>query len=292
MEPYYWDGKLDYLLKTRDSFYNDDYIEFLVKAVWKIDAPVHMIDFGCGYGFLGLKLLPLLTKGSKYTGVDAGVKLINHAKALFNDLPYEAEFIVGDIQELVFERKYDMAICHAFLMHTPNPKEILKKMLDCVLDQGRIICFESHWISAMANFHIDGIEQSRFVRLGLLQNLYESDANRSGKDGNIGIKLPVYMSRLGVKDIQCRVNDKVNFLNPDADPEHADKLYHSLRADGFGAHPGERETFIRNLMDRGVNENEALLQYENELFLSENFNNNIDLTFASNMKITSGRVER
>ena len=31
--------------------------------------------------------------------------------------------------------------------------------------------------------------------------------------GNIGLKPPVYLSELGVKDIQCRVSDKVN-LSP------------------------------------------------------------------------------
>ncbi|WP_408070210.1 hypothetical protein [Butyrivibrio sp. JL13D10] len=32
--------------------WNNDYFEFLVKCVWKIDKPVRIIDFGCGYGFL------------------------------------------------------------------------------------------------------------------------------------------------------------------------------------------------------------------------------------------------
>ncbi len=42
---------------VRCLYYNDDYLEFLVKIVWRIDQPVKMIDFGCGYGYLGLKLL-------------------------------------------------------------------------------------------------------------------------------------------------------------------------------------------------------------------------------------------
>ena len=72
--------------------YNDDYIEFLVNSVWKINNPIHLIDFGCGYGYLGLKLLPLLPKGSKYTGVDAGALLIKHAKEIYQDSPFETEF--------------------------------------------------------------------------------------------------------------------------------------------------------------------------------------------------------
>lgn len=65
-----WGEKLDYLQSTRTQFWNDDYLEFLVKYVWNIDQPQNIVDFGCGYGYLGLKLLPLLPAGSTYTGID------------------------------------------------------------------------------------------------------------------------------------------------------------------------------------------------------------------------------
>ncbi|MGM0876778.1 MAG: class I SAM-dependent methyltransferase [Bacillota bacterium] len=292
MEEYYWDSKIDYLSKTRGLYYNDDYIEFLVKSVWKINIPVHIIDFGCGYDYLGLKLLPILPKNSKYTGIDAGVQLINRAKEIFKDLPYQTEFVVGDIQKIHLDRKYDIAICHAFLLHMTNPQEVLKKMIDCVVDKGRIICFEPHWISNMSNYHINGHDQSSLIRLGLLQKLFEADAHLEGKDGNIGIKLPVYLSQLGIKNIECRVSDKVNFLDPNSDLENLNELFNSLSEDGFGAVPNERETFISNLVDRGANHEEARKQYENELFLSKIFKNNIFLTNAPNMKITFGNVER
>lgn len=50
MSEYYWDKKVEYLRNTRWLYYNDDYLEFLVKGVWKIKGPVNIIDFGCGYG--------------------------------------------------------------------------------------------------------------------------------------------------------------------------------------------------------------------------------------------------
>lgn len=54
----FWNKKLDYLLRTRKSYWNDDYVHFLISHVWKIDQPVSVLDCGCGYGFLGLLLLP------------------------------------------------------------------------------------------------------------------------------------------------------------------------------------------------------------------------------------------
>ncbi|MDE7045644.1 MAG: helix-turn-helix domain-containing protein, partial [Acetatifactor sp.] len=66
----FWNHKLEYLLRTRRNYWNDDYVEHLVSQVWKIDKPVSILDCGCGYGFLGLLLLPHLPEGSTYTGID------------------------------------------------------------------------------------------------------------------------------------------------------------------------------------------------------------------------------
>ncbi|QGQ96587.1 class I SAM-dependent methyltransferase [Paenibacillus psychroresistens] len=292
MGDYYWDSKIDYLSKTRWLYYNDDYLNFLVKSVWKMNSPVRIIDFGCGYGYLGTKLMPLLPDGSTYTGVDAGAKLIGHAKEVFQHAPFKAQFYLGDIQEIALERKYDVAVCHAFLLHVANPKEILQKMIDCLVDGGRIICFEPHWISNMASYNLDGYFLSDVVQLGFLQELFERDALRSGKDGNIGIKVPVYLSQLGVREIECRVSDKVNFLDPNSDAAKKGVLFNSLKEDGFGADTGEELQFITGLVNRGASVEEAQKQYKLESFLSKVFNNEAVLTCAPNMKITSGIIER
>lgn len=293
MGEYYWDTQIDYLRNSRDLFYNDDYIEFLVRTVWKIETPVHLIDFGCGYGYLGLKLLPLLPKGSTYTGIDLGDNLLNEARKLFAPLPYETAFLQGNIEEIALERKYDIAICHAFLLHVSYPMDILIKMMDCVVDTGKIITFEPHWISSSSNFHLHGHDQSRFIQLGLLQKLYEQDAARSGKDGNIGMKIPIYLSQLGLKDIECRVSDKVNFLHPHMEIDSKKRLYTRLLESGYADVPNEdRDIFINKLIERGATVSEAEIQYENELFLSKEFNLESYLTYASNMKITFGSVIR
>lgn len=80
MSEYYWDTKVDYLKTSRSLYFNDDYLEFLIYKVWGFTNPIKIIDFGCGLGYLGLKFLPLLPKGSTYTGIDKGEKLIEEAK--------------------------------------------------------------------------------------------------------------------------------------------------------------------------------------------------------------------
>ncbi|AJQ58879.1 class I SAM-dependent methyltransferase [Bacillus thuringiensis] len=290
METYDWNSKLAYLKNTRDLYYNSDYVSFLVNSVWKISDPVHVVDYGCGYGYLGLVLLPLLPGGSTYTGIDSGEALIAEARELFRSLPYESEFIEEDATEIELNDKYDIAICHAFLLHMSSPKTMLQKMIHSIKKGGKIICFEPHWISNMSSYSLDGEKQSEFIQLGVLQKLFESDTKRNGKDGNIGMKIPIYLSELGVKNIECRVSDKVNFL--DSNMHHNDKndLYQSLKEEGIAGNPGDKQQFIECLIDRGLTYDNALAQYEAELRFYKIFHVHSSLVYAPNMKITFGDI--
>lgn len=235
--------------------------------------------------------MPLLPEGSKYTGIDSGETLLAEARELFHLLPYESEFIEGDATEIELNDKYDIAICHAFLLHMNTPKMMLEKMIHAIKKGGKIICFEPHWISNMSSYVLDGENQSEIIKLGALQKLFEKDAQRNGKDGNIGMKIPMYLSKLGVKNIECRVSDKVNFL--DSSMHHNDKhsLYHSLREEGIADNPGDKQQFIERLMIRGLTYDEALAQYEAELRFFKALHIHSSLVYAPNMKITFGDIE-
>lgn len=291
LKEYEWDNQLEYLRNTRDLYYNDDYISFLVNAVWKISKPVHIVDYGCGYGYLGLTLLPLLPLGSRYTGVDKDKKLINEARELFRSLPYEVEFIEADATEIELERNYDIAVCHAFLLHMNDSKTMLQKMVDSVVNGGSIICFEPHWISNMSSYYLNNLEQSEIIQLGVLQKLFEKDAKRNGADGNIGMKLPIYLSELGVEKIECRVSDKVNFLNTNEMQREKQQLYHALKEEGIGNTPAEKDGFIERLISRGLTYNEVIAQYQAELNFSKEFTLESSFVYAPSMKITFGIVK-
>ncbi|MFK4423564.1 SAM-dependent methyltransferase [Bacillus sp. RC51] len=291
LKEYDWNNKLAYLRNTRDLYYNDDYLSFLVNTVWKISEPVHIVDYGCGYGYLGLVLLPLLPKGSKYTGIDSGEALIAEARELIHSLPHESEFIEGDATEIELENKYDIAVSHAFLLHMSSPKTMLEKMIHSIKPGGKIICFEPHWMSNMSSYVLDGENQSEIIQIGILQKLFERDTQRNGKDGNIGMKIPMYLSELGVKNIECRVSDKVNFLDSNLNQNDKQGLYNSLKEEGIAGNPGDKQQFIERLMSRGLTFAEALAQYEAELRFFEVFHIHAFLVYAPNMKITFGEIK-
>lgn len=235
--------------------------------------------------------MPLLPEGSKYTGIDSGETLLAEARELFRLLPYDSEFLEGDATEIELNDKYDIAICHAFLLHMTTPETMLQKMIHSVKKGGKIICFEPHWISNMASYLLDGEKQSEFIQLGVLQKLFESDTQRNGKDGNIGMKIQIYLSELGVKNIECRVSDKVNFL--DSNMHHNDKndLYQSLKEEGIAGDPGDKQQFVERLIARGLTYDNALAQYEAELRFFKAFHLHSSLVYAPNMKITFGEIE-
>ncbi len=43
----YWWNRLDNLLRTRKTYWNEDYVKFLVRQVWRFNKPVEILDCGC-----------------------------------------------------------------------------------------------------------------------------------------------------------------------------------------------------------------------------------------------------
>jgi len=214
MSEYFWDTKMNYLKNTREQMWNDDYFEFLIKKVWKLNTAKHIVDFGCGYGFLGTKLLPLLPEGSTYTGIDKGAELLKEAERIFAKYPYRYEFIHADLKEYIPHEQYDITICQAVLRHIPQPYEILKKMVDSVKPSGMVICIEVNRRMENAGWYIHGCDYDISENDDYLKKQWENELNNGGRDYLLGIKVPVYMEQLGLKDIGVRVNDYVEFISP------------------------------------------------------------------------------
>lgn len=219
MEEYFWDTQLDYLKSTRIKMWNDDYFEFLVNKVWQFRGPQNVIDMGCGYGYLGAKLMPLLPEGSTYTGIDMSDVLLEEACKLFRNKPFHTEFINMDLKEYVPDERYDIAICQAVLRHIPQSKEILKKMVDSVVSSGKVICIEVNRKMENAGLYIHDYEHSMTEKDSALQNKWNEELQNGGRDYMMGIKVPIYMEQLGLKDIGIRVNDFVEFISPKHDSD-------------------------------------------------------------------------
>lgn len=214
MDKYFWDTQLDYLKTTRTQFWNDDYFEFLVKMVWKINKPVNILDFGCGYGYLGIKLMPLLPNGSTYTGIDIGEVLLHEAIKIFRNSPYPHKFICADLMDYTPKAKYDIAICQAVLRHIPKAEVILQKMIDPITPSGKVICIEVNRVMEEAGYYLHDSRRSEIEALSSFCDQWNKELNDRGRDYRMGIKIPILMQKMGLKDVGVRLNDFVEFISP------------------------------------------------------------------------------
>jgi len=62
--------------------------------------------------------------------------------------------------------------------------------------------------------------------------------------------------------------------------------------DGIGSNPGEMDLFINNLINQGLDTEDANKQYNAELNLHRLFSMSSAFTVSAGMKITSGIIQR
>ena len=99
----------------RDWGKESEYLHSTRRHLWKIDKPVKIIDFGCGYGYLAQLFLPIIPKGSTYKGIDISEQLIENAKEIFCDNSESVSFEVADLNDYKPTAEYDVVICQTVL---------------------------------------------------------------------------------------------------------------------------------------------------------------------------------
>lgn len=211
----YWSERLKYLKRTRDSLWNKDYLQFLIEKVWKINSPINVLDCGCGYGFLSTMLMPLMPKGSTYTGIDFSENLINEGRVALSTGEYDVQFVCDDVLTYESGIKYDFVITQAVLRHIDNPLLFLEKMISFTKEGGLVVCAEVNRELENAGLYIQGMDYDYLCQQPGFRNMWNTQLKRQGRDYSIGIKIPQMMMKFGLKDIDIRMSDKVNFISPE-----------------------------------------------------------------------------
>ena len=265
----FWDEANEYLRDCYLLQHNDDYLEFLVSRVWGLKEPCRLIEFGCGAGKMGMKLLPLLPLGSTYTGIDQSANLIARARQVWVRAPFQAEFHEGNIYETPFpENTFDIALTHTVLMHVSRPEKALQEMIRVTRPGGMVITCEANRNAHTAMLHIEETNHQETVPLELFQTINREICKRTGVDHNIGIKMPVLMHKAGLVNVQARISDAVRCLFPPLDMEYKKRLFKGICDEGYGQ-PKPDETqrvhWKANLIGYGITEQAAEAEINREL---------------------------
>lgn len=265
----YWDGSDEYLRQSSILNHNEDYLDFLVSRVWKLDRVCKLAEFGCGSGKMGLLLLPLLPQGSTYTGIDQSSELISKGRQGWATTPWQGEFHQGSIYETPFaDNSFDVTLTHTVLMHVPYPEKVLQEMIRVTKPGGLVITCESNRNAHTAMLHIEETNHQETTPLELFQTINRDIRERTGVDHNIGVKLPVLMHKAGLQQIQVRLSDVVRFLYPPLDTDYKKRLFKAICDQGYGQpkpNDEQREKWKANIMGHGITENDAEAEIAREL---------------------------
>jgi ubiquinone/menaquinone biosynthesis C-methylase UbiE len=265
----YWDAGDEYLQNCYLLQHNDDYLAFLVKQVWQLEQSCRLVEFGCGTGKMGLKLLPLLPKGSSYTGFDQSAALLAKGQEAWDNYPWQPACYQGSIYHAPFiNDSFDIALTHTVLMHVPNVTQVLKEMVRVTRGGGMVITCEANRNAHTALLHIEEVNHQEQVPLDLFQTMNAAVRQKTGVDHNIGAKMPVLMHRAGLVNIQARISDAVRPLMPPLDTAYKKALFQAICDEGYGQprpNDAQIERWKANLMGYGISEQAAQAEIEREL---------------------------
>lgn len=273
---------LRFLRAIRTGWCNSDYIEFLIEKVWKIKEPVKLVDFGCGFGYIGLLLLPILPKGSTYTGIDINNDFLDAARANFKGSEYQTEFIKADLNEYEPQECYDIATSQAVLRHIPQAQFILEKMVKSVVRGGLVICMESDLEIEKAGQYFSGFDYTELGMTDLHRKKFKKEYADGGRDYRFGVKAPIYMQEMGLHNVGIRMNDSIKFVNPLGDGnDHAEQYEAMMKAWGWDKELSVEEQvgFVNEFMQRGLSVEEAEKYMNGEKRIGEYVRKNRDTAY-------------
>lgn len=254
----YWENRLEYLKASRRSMWNEDYLRFLARQVWKIDRPVDVLDCGCGFGYMGKMLLPLLPEGSTYTGIDFSETMLREAEKLFTGEPWRTEWICDDFPQHTFRRRYDVTLSQCAMRHVNDPRRFLRKMIAQTKPGGLVIAIDVNRELESDGLYIDGLEYTELCdRMGF-RKMWEKERQCQGRDYAVGMRLPLLMREEGLTDVDVRMNDKVSFLSPERnDYEELRECFLEEKGWKESASADTEEEIVRGFMNHGMDRKEA-----------------------------------
>jgi SAM-dependent methyltransferase len=260
-----WNDEFEALRISRGLLHNRDYLDFLVQRVWRIDQErLRIVDFGCGFGWVGLVLLPLLAKGSEYVGIDLAGTLLAKARMAFSNESRAGVFVRGDVRSTPFRaRSFDVAIGHSVLMHVPEPESALREMIRITRLGGLVICCETNRNAVNAMLSIAEVNETDAAPLSMFQAVNGRIRAQRGTDYNLGMRLPAIMHRLGLRDVQARTTDAVRLLFPPLETSENEELFQAMCSEGLGlplSDDESRRRLAQFLIDHGIEPEAARIE--------------------------------
>jgi len=109
-----------------------------------------ILDVACGTGVMFPYYLE--RNVASVTGIDISPEMAKIADAKFAD-ESRVQVICGDVEETVFDRKFDRIVVYNAFPHFPNPKRLIKTLAGLLKEDGRLTIAHGASREAIDNHH-------------------------------------------------------------------------------------------------------------------------------------------
>ena len=105
-----------------------------------------VLDVACGTGVL---FPDYLARGASVTGIDISPEMVKIARSKFP----QVEVLLGDVEETVFDRKFDAVMVYNAFPHFPNPAALIRTLAGLVKPGGRLSVAHGMSRAALQSHH-------------------------------------------------------------------------------------------------------------------------------------------
>lgn len=250
----FWDKHSEYIMRSRAESWNDDYLGFLIREVWRIESKVSVLDCGCGYGYFAPMLMKHLPEGSSYTGVDFSQAMTEQAQRLINNHNISGRIIKCDFLQSDFKGMFDVVICQSVLRHIGNSRAFISKMAEAAAKGGLIVCIDTNRELECSGLYIDGMDYGELCdRSGAIKH-WRSELENSARDYAAAMRSAYIMRELNLSDIDIRMNDRVAFVCPEQE-NYSERLEDFIASKSLW-YSDEGEA-VERLINHGMTRSEA-----------------------------------
>jgi len=203
---------------SRDHWWRVEQLAGLT-AEWEIPATSKVLDVGAGVGHWGRWLARVLPNSVTFVGVDREELWVKKARERAAASGFEGrfEYRVGSAEALPFESaSFDVVTCQTLLMHVADPACVLSEMVRVLRPGGLLLAAEpTNVLGAIMDAIL--LEDPPEVAADIFR--FQLVCRRGKKalgegDDFIGERLPLLLSRAGLRSVSVRANDRAFAMLP------------------------------------------------------------------------------
>lgn len=113
------------------------------------------------------------------------------------------------------DEKYDVVISQAVLRRVNEGEKFLEKMIAFGLAGALVVCIEANREFEEDGLYIKGMDYGELCMHDGFSALWKTELKKQGRDYAIAMKIPHYMKKYGLKNVDMRMNDRVTYLEPE-----------------------------------------------------------------------------